>query len=138
MAAKKLPKNVDFAEDFFSTPAATESTSKTVEVEKKKAPAPVEETPIEKPTEPEAKNLGGRPKKDGLKNEQFTLTMNPETYEKLRLVADEHTRGNFSGLIDEAIKSFCREREIDLSKIDVDPAILKMYSDKQNKKSKNK
>lgn len=97
------------------------------------------ETPSTSKTAPkEKKNIGGRPKKDGLKNEQFTLTMHPEMYEKLRILAEEHTRGNFSGLIDEAIKSFCREHDIDLSAVQVAPEILDMYKTKQEKKSKKK
>ena len=97
------------------------------------------ETPSTSKTVPkEKKNIGGRPKKDGLKNEQFTLTMHPEMYEKLRILAEEHTRGNFSGLIDEAIKSFCREHDIDLSAVQVAPEILDMYKKKQEKKSKKK
>ena len=99
----------------------------------------VTETPSTSKTVPkEKKNLGGRPKKDGLKNEQFTLTMHPEMYEKLRILAEEHTRGNFSGLIDEAIKSFCREHDIDLSAVQVAPEILDMCKKKQEKKAKKK
>ena len=151
MAGKKLPKDVDFAAGFFcseddpvnpdnNNPDTENPADETVEAvtEKITAPAPTTEKPTAKnePTEP--KNLGGRPKKDGLKNEQFTLTMNPETYEKLRIVAEEHTRGNFSGLIDEAIKAYCREKDINLAEIEVDPQILEMYRQKQAKKSKKK
>lgn len=85
-----------------------------------------------------AKNLGGRPKKDGLKNEQFTLTMHPELYEKLRIIAKEYTRGNFSALIDDAVKVYCSENGIDLSKIEVDPNTLDIYRQKQEKKAKRK
>ena len=139
MAGKKLPKNVDFAAGFFSQSVQEESSvaeSETI-VEKITAPVTKEKT-SDTDTEPIHKNLGGRPKKEGLKNEQFTLTMNPETYEKLRIIAAEHTRGNFSGLIDEAIKSFCREHSIDLSGITVEPEILEIYRQRQNKKSKKK
>ena len=48
------------------------------------------------------------------------------------------TRGNFSGLIDEAIRSFCREKGIDLSAIKVDAEILEMYKQKQQKKASKK
>ena len=148
---KKLPKNADLAAGFFS------STENNDSVETITAPAPttehpaVEDTqelpPAEEKKEPtktepeettETKNLGGRPKKDGLKNEQFTLTMNPETYEKLRIVADEQTRGNFSALIDNAIKAYCKTNEIDLAAIEVEPQILEMYRQKQAKKSKKR
>ena len=143
MAGKRLPKNVDLASNvdvaarFFSntTPAETEP-------DKKEAPATPkqekEKSTTNKSTAKEKKNLGGRPKKDGLKNEQFTLTMHPEMYEKLRIIAEEYTRGNFSGLIDEAIKSYCREHSIDLSTIQVSPDILDMYKQKQEKKTKKK
>lgn len=142
MAAKKLPKNIDLASNvevaagFFSnsTPAEAEP----VKEEKITAP-PKKEKPSENKTDAkEKRNLGGRPKKEGLKNEQFTLTMNPEMYEKLRIIAEEHTRGNFSGLIDEAIKSFCKEHSIDLSSVQVAPEILDMYKKKQEKKSTKK
>lgn len=77
--------------------------------------------------------------KKGLKNEQFSLTMNPELYEKLRIVAQEQTGGNFSALVDIAIKSYCDENKIKLDKIKVDPGILEAYRVKQDKKkSKNK
>jgi hypothetical protein len=85
-----------------------------------------------------SKNLGGRPKKSGLKNEQFSLTMNPEMYEKLKIIAAEYTRGNFSGLIDEALKSFCKEKKINLAEINVSSEILDTYKQKQERKSKKK
>lgn len=143
MAGKKLPKNVDLANNvdvaagFFSNPVPEEAKTKKNEkptVLSQNNKKPLTSTSITK----EKKNLGGRPKKDGLKNEQFTLTMNPEIYEKLRIIADEYTRGNFSGLIDEAIKSFCREHSIDLSAVQVAPEILDMYKKKQEKKSRKK
>lgn len=134
--AKKLPKNPDLAAGFFSTPTPVDDTSEEVViVEKITAPATVI---TEKAESSVQKNLGGRPKKDGLKNEQFTLTMNPETYEKLRIVADERTRGNFSALIDDAIKAYCKETNISLADIKVEESILEMYRAKQAKKSKKK
>lgn len=142
MAGKKLPKNIDLASNvdvaagFFSSPTPTKA-----EMEKKeKNPTPHnnEKPSSDKSITKEKKNLGGRPRKDGLKNEQFTLTMHPEMYEKLRILAEEYTRGNFSGLIDEAIKSFCKEHKIDLSAIQVTPEILDMYVKKQEKKRSKK
>lgn len=138
MAGKKLPKDVDFAAGFFSQPAVAEDDSATAVVEKITAPKTTTQEPKKKEETTDTKNLGGRPKKDGLKNEQFTLTMNPETYEKLRIVAEEQTRGNFSALIDEAIKAYCKAEKIDLSTIEVEPQILEMYRQKQAKKSKKK
>lgn len=142
MAGKKLPKDIDLASNFdvaagyFTSPTPAEE--EPVKEEKITAP-PKKEKPSEtKADAREKKNLGGRPKKEGLKNEQFTLTMNPEMYEKLRIIAAEHTRGNFSGLIDEAIKSFCKEHSIDLSAVQVAPEILDMYKDKQEKKRNKK
>lgn len=92
----------------------------------------------EKPQKKHKKNLGGRPKKEGLKNEQFTLTMHPEMYEKLKLVATDYTRGNFSALIDAAIKVYCKEMHIDLTSIKVEESKLDIYRKKQEKKAKKK
>ncbi len=153
MAKKKISKDMDLAAGFFSQPASEDATpeesvtvveekpSETVETveEKKTEPESIEKKkPPKKEDEAPSKNVGGRPKKDGLKNEQFTLTMNPEKYEKLKLIADEHTNSNFSRLIDEAISAFCRERNINLADIKVDPEIIKFYKEKQDKKSKKK
>lgn len=140
MAGKKLPKDVDFAAGFFSQSAPADNTPTEAKVISEKITAPTNKPKekIGKIDNQVHKNLGGRPKKEGLKNEQFTLTMNPEMYEKLRIIASEHTRGNFSGLIDEAIRSFCREKEIDLSAIKVDAEILEMYKQKQQKKANKK
>ena len=145
MAGKKLPQNVDLASNvevaagFFTDTPPAESKAETDKKEQSATPQPEPQNPTtNKTATKEKKNLGGRPKKDGLKNEQFTLTMHPEMYEKLRILAEEHTRGNFSGLIDEAIKSFCREHDIDLSALQVAPEILDMYKKKQEKKSKKK
>jgi hypothetical protein len=137
MARKKLPRNIDLASNvdvamgFFSNPTPTSSESE-AEQDKK------ENVSKTKTASNEKINLGGRPKKEGLKNRQFTLTMNPEMYEKLRIIAEKYTRGNFSGLIDEAIKSFCKEHSIDLSTVQVAPEILDMYKRKQEKKSNEK
>lgn len=143
--AKKFPKGVDLAENvevaagFFTDTSPAEAKAETDKKEQSTTPQPELQKPTtNKTATKEKKNLGGRPKKDGLKNEQFTLTMHPEMYEKLRILAEEHTRGNFSGLIDEAIKSFCREHDIDLSAVQVAPEILDMYKKKQEKKSKKK
>lgn len=145
MARKKLPKNVDLASNvevaagFFTDTPPAESKAETDKKEQSATPQPEpQKLTTNKTATKEKKNLGGRPKKDGLKNEQFTLTMHPEMYEKLRILAEEHTRGNFSGLIDEAIKSFCREHDIDLSAVQIAPEILDMYKKRQEKKNKKK
>lgn len=134
MAGKKLPKNFDIAAGFFSDQDSSQVSAP--EAEPKLTTNSSEMS--YKADVIFQKNLGGRPRKDGLKNEQFTLTMNPEMYEKLRIIASEHTRGNFSGLIDEAIKSYCREHDIDLASIIVASDVLDMYRKKQEKKSKKK
>lgn len=143
MAGKKLPKNVDLASNvevaagFFTGTQPAKAKAETDKKEQSAIPQPKLQKPTtNKTVAKEKKNLGGRPKKDGLKNEQFTLTMHPEMYEKLRILAEEHTRGNFSGLIDEAIKSFCREHDINLSAVQVAPEILDMYKKKQEKKNR--
>ena len=146
MAGKKLPRNIDLASNvdvamgFFSNPTLTSSESEAEPNKKEKITAQQEKENSSKTkvTSNEKMNLGGRPKKEGLKNRQFTLTMNPEIYEKLRIIAEKYTRGNFSGLIDEAIKSFCKEHSIDLSTVQVAPEILDMYKRKQEKKSEEK
>lgn len=134
MSEKKLPKHMDFAAGFFTTPTSDAQNEAVVE----KLITPVQ-VPAENPsTEKPKRNLGGRPKKDGLKNEQFTLTMNPETYEKLKIIAYEHTNQNFSALINEAIKVYCKEKDIDLSKIEIDDSKLDIYRKRQEKKASKK
>lgn len=137
--AKKLPKNQDLAAGFFSRPVPSdEDTKEELLTEKITAPVTVKKENSEKSTPDKRMNKGGRPKKVGLKNEQFSLTMNPETYEKLRAIARERTRGNFSALIDDAINAYCREMQINLSDIEVDESILESYRTKQEKKSGKK
>lgn len=133
MAKRKLPKDVDLtkninpADGFFSNPMSSQKDQEN-SVEKKADTAGMQNN-VKK-----NKNLGGRPHKKGLKNEQFSLTMNPELYEKLRIVAQERTDGNFSALIDLSIKAYCDANKIKLDKIKVDPAILEAYRIKQDKK----
>lgn len=83
-----------------------------------------------------AANKGGRPKKDGLKAEQYSLTMEPEKYEKLKVVAKKYTKGNFSSFIDLAVTQFCDKHDIDLDTITVDQKILDAYLEKQSRKKK--
>ena len=79
----------------------------------------------------EKKNTGGRPHKRGLKNANFTLTMNPETYEKVKIVASEHTRGNVSALFEQSFRLYCKENGISLEKIKVSKENLEKYRKKQ-------
>lgn len=136
MSRNKFPKDTDLAAGFFSSPTTTEMEQEIKE--KITAPQENKKPSSTKGIENEKKNLGGRPRKVGLKNAQFTLTMNPEIYEKLRIIAAEYTRGNFSELIDKAIESFCREYKIDLSAIEVASEILDIYRKKQEKKNNKK
>ena len=137
MAGKKLPKDVDFASGFFSQPASKEDAEKAVN---KKITAPAELKPEPKKENPpvKKKNAGGRPIKQGLKNEQFSLTMNPETYEKLRILSQEKCGGNFSRLIDDAIAVYCTSNKINLSDIDVPTEVLEIYKIRQEKKRNKK
>ncbi len=133
MAGKKLPKDIDLtkkinpADGFFSSSGVAEE----------KPGEQVREKILES-GRPLNKNTGGRPRKKGLKNEQFTLTMNPELYEKLRMIAKEWTSGNVSALIDASVKTYCKVNNINLKEIEVDPADLEIYRIKQEKKRKKK
>lgn len=134
MAGKKFRKDTDIAADFFSNPPIGTNEE---EIASEEIIIPKQNT-VKKTPEPSKKNLGGRPKKEGLKNEQFTLTMHPLMYEKLKLIATDYTRGNFSALIDDAIKAYCREMHIDLTSIEVEESKLDTYRKKQEKKAKKK
>ena len=133
MAKRKLPKDVDLtrkinpADGFFSNPVSGQKDQENTSEEKT-------DTDGKQGDAEKNKNLGGRPPKKGLKNEQFSLTMNPELYEKLRIVAQKQTGGNFSAFVDISIKSYCEANKIKLDKIKVDPAVLEAYRIKQDKK----
>ena len=124
MAEKKISKNTDIAAGFFSRLESQTDEPQNVNY---KIIAPTHKT-----------NTGGRPIKQGLKNEQFSLTMNPELYEKLRIIAMERYGGNFSRLIDETVKLYCKENNIDLSSIIVPDAFLEPYRTRQTKKRQGK
>lgn len=137
MAGKRLPKDIDLtqkinpADGFFSSSGiAAEEPARSVRG-KITAPEKAGVNPLNK-------NVGGRPRKKGLKNEQFTLTMDPELYEKLRMIAKDQTGGNVSALIDSAVKTYCKVNDIDLKDIEVDPADLEVYRIKQEKKRSKK
>lgn len=160
--AQKFNKNLQFdgiAEGFFTTSIDNNAINTTNDMttnentETKKSSNNTKKTTTKKqPTKKQAtkkdastnnpeqnKSKGGRPPKSGLKNVQFSLTMNPILYEKLRVVADERCRGNFSQLIDEAIHFYCRENDINLKDITIDEAIIDNYLTKQKlKQSKQK
>ena len=119
MAKNKIQKNTDIAAGFFS--------DKSNNSPEKITPPPID-------NEVNEKHNIGRPPKEGLKNEQYTLTMHPELYEKLKIVAQQYTRGNFSSLIDEAVKMYCKKNHISLSSISIDDSIMDMYRAKQAKR----
>lgn len=137
MAGKKLPKDIDLtkkinpADGFFANPASGKGNPSDMEDEKINAPAKTEAVLPDR-------NAGGRPPKKGLKSEQYTLTMRPELYEKIRIIAQEHTEGNFSALIEMSIKSYCNENNINLDKIKVAPAVLEAYQKKQDRRRSRK
>jgi hypothetical protein len=127
MGRKKLPKNIDdIAAGFFSINEPPEDGAE--EIVNETITAPAAETATEAP----AKHGGGRPKKTGLRRQQFSLTMNPVMYEKLKIIADDRAGGNFAALIDAAVKSYCKTENIDIDEIAVDPEIIEYYENKQN------
>ena len=136
MARKKIQKDTDFASGFFSNPNSTEPSEKIA--------AP--DTSISSETDsnisnsdpdvqvPVKKHPGGRPKKEGLKNIQVSLTIPPELYEKLRIVSEQYTDSNFSRFVIECVKFFCRENEINLDNIVIPDSILGLRKEQQKKK----
>lgn len=137
MAGKRLPKDIDLtqkinpADGFFSSSGIADGEPERSVRGKMTVPEKTGVSPLNK-------NVGGRPRKKGLKNEQFTLTMDPELYEKLRMIAKDQTGGNVSALIDSAVKTYCKVNDIDLKEIEVDPANLEIYRIKQEKKRNKK
>lgn len=128
MSGKRISKDLDLAAGFFTT----------VPEEREEKIEPERAFDFEKVNiiQKKSKHPGGRPRKEGLKNEQFSVTLNPEMYEKIKIIANDRNGGNFSRLIIEAIELFCRENNIDISQIEVDPMIMDQYMEKQNRKAK--
>lgn len=60
--------------------------------------------------------------------------MHPKLYEQLRIIAQEKTDGNFSALIENAIRTYCDVNNINLDKIKIDPSVLEAYQKKQDRK----
>lgn len=129
---KRISKDFDLAAGFFSdvqtSPLELVEDSREVIKTNQVNKASI----VEKPK----KYSGGRPKKEGLRNEQFTLTLHPEVYEKIKILATDFTGGNFSRLVTDAIKVYCDKVEVDFDSIQVDPEILQRYIDRQEKKYK--
>lgn len=127
MAGRKLPKNLDLAAGFFSETMA-ESTAPPSK--------PSSNVNHEISEHTHKKHPGGRPKKDGLKSSQFSVTLNPLSYERMKSASDLLTGGNFSSLVYISVREYCKTHEIDLESIDIDPEIVKTYYDRQAKKKK--
>ena len=125
--AKRIPKDLDIAAGFFSGSPGVKPELQNIEEDKIE---PAIETSSNKKVAPKRR---GRPKKDTLKNKNFTLTMNPILYEKIRILAEEHTRGNISAFIEAAIIEYCKLNEIKLDEIQVESDVLEEYKRLQNK-----
>lgn len=130
MGVKKFSKDMDLTAGFFGDFSRVESD------QGNKDPSAASNIPVVESID--RKGHGGRPQKEGLKKEQFTLTLHPETYEKLKILAADYTGGNFSRLVTDAIKAYCDKFEVDFEDIQVDPEILQKYIDRQKKKFKKK
>lgn len=133
-ANKRISKDFDLAAGFFSDAQAAplELIENTKEVAAANQVNKV--SIVEKPK----KYSGGRPKKEGLRNEQFTLTLHPEVYEKIKILATDFTGGNFSRLVIDAIQAYCEKVEVNFDDLQVDQEILQRYMERQDKKFKNK
>ena len=81
------------------------------------------------------KHPGGRPIKDGLVRQQFSLTLDPEFYEKCKIIAKQISGrdGKFPDFVEDAIKEYCVSHEINLDDITVDEKIISKYLEKQEK-----
>ena len=139
MSRYKIQIDTDFASGFFSNPNSSETSEKIV--------APVIPISSEADSNPQDSSLnsdakkqpvkkhpGGRPKKEGLKNIQVSLTIPPELFEILRIVSEQFTDSNFSRFVIECVKFFCRENEINLDDIVIPDAILNSRKEQQQKK----
>ena len=125
MAGKNISKDMDFAAGFFSSSVSKSSDGIA-------APS---NSDISNDKNTFKKHPGGRPRKEGLKNIQVCLTTPPELYEKVRVLSEKYTSGNFSRfLMNECLKSFCRENNISLDDISIPDGIIDMYQNRQSKK----
>lgn len=125
MAGKKISKDMDFAAGFFSSSASKSFDGVAASIA----------APSNSDTSNNKKHPGGRPRKEGLKNIQVCLTTPPELYEKVRILSEKYTSGNFSRfLMDECLKSFCRENNISLEDISIPDGVMDLYQNRQSKK----
>lgn len=140
MARKKIQKDTDFASGFFSNPNSSEPSERITApiTSLSESNSNIQDVPSRSdsavPDQPLKKHPGGRPKKEGLKNIQVSLTIPPELYEKLRIVSEQYTDSNFSRFVIECVKFFCRENEINLDDIVIPDAILGLRKEQQKKK----
>ena len=129
MAGKKISKDMDFAAGFFSSSASKSFDGVAASIA---APSNSDTSNNKNAVK---KHLGGRPRKEGLKNIQVSLTTPPELYEKVRILSEKYTSGNFSRfLMDECLKSFCRENNISLEDISIPDGVMDLYQNRQSKK----
>lgn len=129
MAGKKISKDMDFAAGFFSSSVSKSSDGVAASIA---APSNSDTSNNKNAVK---KHPGGRPRKEGLKNIQVCLTTPPELYEKVRILSEKYTSGNFSRfLIEECLNSFCRENNISLEDISIPDGIIDMYQNRQSKK----
>lgn len=140
MARKKIQKDTDFASGFFSNPNSSEPSERIIApiTSLSESNSNIQDVPSSSdsavPGQPLKKHPGGRPKKEGLKNIQVSLTISPELYEKLRIISKQYAESNFSRLMIEAAKFFCQEHSINLDDIVVPDTILDLRKEQQQKK----
>ena len=129
MAGKKISKDMDFAAGFFSSSASKSFDGVAASIA---APSNSDTSNNKNAVK---KHPGGRPRKEGLKNIQVCLTTPPELYEKVRILSEKYTSGNFSRfLMDECLKSFCRENNVSLEDISIPDGVMDLYQNRQSKK----
>ena len=129
MAGKKISKDMDFAAGFFSSSALKSFDGVAASMA---APSNSDTSNNKNAVK---KHPGGRPRKERLKNIQVCLTTPPELYEKVRILSEKYTSGNFSRfLMDECLKSFCRENNISLEDISIPDGVMDLYQNRQSKK----
>ena len=129
MAGKKISKDMDFAAGFFSSSASKSFDGVAASIA---APSNSDTSNNKNAVK---KHHGGRPRKECLKNIQVCLTTPPELYEKVRILSEKYTSGNFSRfLMDECLKSFCRENNISLEDISIPDGVMDLYQNRQSKK----
>ncbi len=129
--AQKKNKFDNVAAGFMTSPSDQEN-----EIINEIPATKITETSSKKSTNHKLNKQAGRPSKEGLKNVNTTLTMNPEMIERIKILAQDYSRGNFSAFIEASVNSYCKQLGINLSEIKVDPTILNKYMQKQEIRKK--